>query len=190
MRSRSSRSPELSAADCPIAPHAADNSGVGDDAEAEVAPGGVAGVVRPGRHSVAVAVGVMTQVRAAPHRPGSVGVRLPAVRRPLPDVAGHVVEPVAVGPVRPDRRRAEMPVVAGVVTREVALPDVAHVPTTGPQLVAPGESRSVEAATRGVLPLGLAWQAGPGPRAVGQGVVMGDVDDGVIRAIADAGSGP
>src|SRR5262245_24467633 len=91
-RSRSSQAP--------------DNSGVGDDAEAEVAPGGVAGVLRPGRDPVAVAVGVVTQVRAAPHRPGHLAATvalaavawptaaagLPAVRRPLPDVAGHVVE--------------------------------------------------------------------------------------------------
>src|SRR3954468_13711329 len=98
-------------------------SGIADAPEADM-PGGAAYLLSlAGRRPVAQAVRRRTQVRAALDHPAGVlaqrrgmrgaaawfglgravlGVR-PAARGPLPDVAGDVVEPIAVGREPPDR---------------------------------------------------------------------------------------
>ena len=45
---------------------------------------------------------------------------------PLPDVAGHVGQPIAVGRERADRCRRAVAVFRGVLVRESSLPDVGH----------------------------------------------------------------
>src|SRR5262245_60978631 len=49
------------------------------------------------------------------------------VRRPLPDVAGHVEEAEAVWPKAADRRRSLVAILREVLPRELALPGVRHV---------------------------------------------------------------
>src|SRR6476659_2883337 len=63
-------------------------------AEAHVAGRAVRRVAHPGRHAVATAVVLVTEVRTAPHD-HVLGVE--SAGGPLPDVAGHVVEAEAVG---------------------------------------------------------------------------------------------
>ena len=104
------------------------------------------------------------------------------VARPLPDVAGHVEQAVAVGRERLDRRRALVAVGQQVLPRELALPGVGHHPALGRELVAPGVDRAVEAAARGELPLGLGRQRLAGPGGVGGRVLPGDVGHGVALA--------
>jgi hypothetical protein len=79
--------------------------------EARVACRGIGGVRAPGRNPVAVAVGVVTQVRSSPHhlhltegRAGRILARTmeievggKPVRAPLPNVARDIVESEAVG---------------------------------------------------------------------------------------------
>ena len=71
-----------------------------------------------------------------------VGVRREAVGRPLPDVAGHVVEAVAVGRERPDRRGALVAVrAAGSATGTRPARCWPSCRPFGRELVAPGEDR-------------------------------------------------
>src|SRR4029079_3637717 len=86
------------------------------------------------------------------------------VGRPLPDVAGHVEEAVAVRRKRADRRCASEAVELEVLPGELALPRVGHHPAVGRELVAPGIDGPLEAAPGSELPLGLGRQvlAGPG----------------------------
>src|SRR5205814_9451067 len=137
---------------------------------------GVALAARP--HFVGGAVLVRTQIRSAPHHalgdaalggvetvgralgvPGRlragrqllVGVVAIPVGAPLPDVAGHVVQAVAVGRERADRRRPLEAVLLGVVVGEFSLPGVGHVLAAGLELVAPGVGLAFQAAAGGEL---------------------------------------
>src|SRR5262249_52869582 len=86
-------------------------SGVSRAPEPEVAGRAVRGVRAPSGHAVAVAVRAMTEIGAAAHdvaradlraarvaaRSVDVERRVEPVSAPFPDIAGHVVEPIAVG---------------------------------------------------------------------------------------------
>ena len=78
---------------------------------------------------------------------------------PLPHVADHVEEPVAVRRERAYGRGALIPIKLQVLVRKIALPGVGHLPVARRELVAPGELRAFEPATRGELPLGFGRQA-------------------------------
>ena len=88
------------------------------------------------------------------------------VGRPLPDVAGHVEQAVAVGREGLDRRGALVPIGPQVLPRELALPGVGHHPALGRELVAPGVDGAVQPAAGGELPLGFGRQRLAGPRGV------------------------
>src|SRR5215472_3124497 len=68
------------------------------------------------------------------------------VRRPLPDVADHVVQAVAVGRERADRRGPLVAVVLRVLNGELALPGVGHPAAVRIELISPGELGAVEPA--------------------------------------------
>src|SRR4051795_11486898 len=70
-------------------------------------------------------------------RRAGVVVRAEPILAPLPDVAGRLVESVAVGSEGLDWCGCQVTVLHGVGRREVSLPDVASPPAMGPQLVAP-----------------------------------------------------
>src|SRR5262245_27133424 len=109
---------------------------VGGDAETEVAGGAVRGVGGACGDAVADAVGVVTQEGAAAddaggagERSGGVGARGDAVPGgvepvggPLPHVAHHVVQAVAIGREGVDRAGAVVAGFAGVVGGEGAAP--------------------------------------------------------------------
>ena len=80
------------------------------------------------------------------------------VRRPLPHVADHVVEPVAVGRecARPATSVRSRP--AQVLPRKLALPRVGHLALVAEELVAPRIRGAVQSAARGELPLRLRRQ--------------------------------
>src|SRR3954471_5839335 len=148
-------------------------------AEAEVSRGAADLLTLAGRGSVAQAVRRRAQVRPALDHPagvlgqhrrlrgaaavGSPGRSVPGVgpagRRPLPDVARDVVEPVAVGGEPLDRRRPLEAVRAQVLPGKAAEPAVRHHPAAGLRIVAPGVDGLVEPAPGGVLPLRLGGQA-------------------------------
>src|SRR4051812_40843254 len=84
---------------------------------------------------------------AALERFGLVLLREP-VGGPLPDVANHVVEAVAIRREGPDSCGALIGAVRCVPVRELALPRVRHLPPAGRELVAPGELATLKPAAR------------------------------------------
>ena len=110
-------------------------------------------------------------------------VRRPRGSGPLPDIADHVEESVAVGRVGRDRRRAVVAVRILAPPRERALPGVGHDGSLWCQLIAPRVVRTDQATARRVLPLGLGRQILAGPGGVRHGVLPADVHHRVVRAI-------
>jgi hypothetical protein len=121
----------------------------------------------------------------SPPRPRAGGI---PVGRPFPDVADHVVNSIAVRRERRHRRRALIAVEGQVLARERALPGVRHLPIARRELIAPCELGAVEAAAGGELPFGFGGQFLAGPFGIGHGILVGDVDDGMIVEPADRAS--
>src|SRR6266487_2430937 len=121
-------------------------------------------------------------------RPGGLGGMAwrVEVAGPLPDVAGHVVQAVAVGAERPDGRGPRVPVALEVLPGELALPGVGHHPSLGRELVAPAEDGALQATAGGTLPLRLGRKLRSRPGGVGLGVM----DDRVALASAEGAAGP
>ena len=93
--------------------------------------------------------------RRSTARPSRRGRRFEPVGRPFPDVAGHVVDPVAVRREALDRRRTLVTVRTEVLPRKLPLPRIRHHAAAWRELLAPRERRSVEIAAGRVLPLRL-----------------------------------
>src|SRR5262249_42111869 len=77
-------------------------------------------------------------------------------------------------------------VVASVVIGKVSLVRVRHPLSAGAELVAPHERLSAQPAASGELPFRLRWQALAGPLCVRFGVLVRDVDDGIVLSAFDA----
>src|SRR5215207_5635988 len=77
---------------------------------------------------------------------------------PLPDIADHVHQAVAVGWKRPHGGSTGVPVLLEVLDRELALPGVRHPLVRRGELVTPRELGAIEAPARRELPLGLGRQ--------------------------------
>jgi hypothetical protein len=116
-------------------------------------------------------------------------VCLVPVGGPLPDVADHVDQAVAVGRVAADRCGPDVPVLGGVVHREITLPGVGHPAAGRGELVAPGELGPVQPAAGGELPLGLGRHRLAGPGRVRLDIGPGDVHDRVVRLALDRAAG-
>src|SRR5262245_5063657 len=65
---------------------------------------------------------------------------------PLPDIADHVVDAVAVRPERTHRRRALVTVLVEVLAGKFTLPRIGHVHAAGREIIAPGVFGAVEPA--------------------------------------------
>src|SRR4026209_1251324 len=92
------------------------------------------------------------------------------VGRPLPDVADHVVESVAVRGKGADRRRTFVSVACEVLPGELTLPRVSHMTVAGQERVAPRVSCALEPTSCGEFPLSFSSQRLPFPRGKGFGV--------------------
>src|SRR5215831_7346344 len=143
-----------------------------DAAKTNVASRSVDRLTLARRRPVAQAVVGRAQVRAAFHHPAS-GVSAglarhtagfsgyfatvlgEATRGPLPHIADHVVEAIAVCGKGIDRRGAFVAVELEVLPGESALPGVGHCPPVRGKRFAPGVSRAVETAAGGEFPFGL-----------------------------------
>src|SRR4051795_10814940 len=117
-------------------------------------PPGVLVELLGGRRTAARVIrrGVSRVVRGG--RPGGGG--------PLPDVAGDVVEAVAVGREPLDRRGALEAVRMQVLPWEAAVPAVGHAPAARRRILAPGVGGLIEPTAGGVLPLGFGRQPAAG----------------------------
>ena len=107
------------------------------------------------------------------------------VGAPLPYVAGDGVKAEGVGWEAVDRTCAREAIFGRVDARELTLPDVAEVFAVRGKIIPPGIELLLEAAASGVLPLGLGGERFACPLGESGGIVPGDVDDGVIRAVVD-----
>ncbi len=166
-------------------------------AESEVVQGGVGSGHHAGRHAVARAIVPRAEPAAAAldllvpragalrvvHRGAAEVVRRLPVTDPFPDIAGHVVEAIAVGGELLDRPVAAEAVQDAVLVGEGALPEVGLVDPAGDQLFPPGVASPFESAAGGVLELRLCGQPGALPVAVGIGVLSMEVHNGVIRRL-------
>ena len=121
--------------------------------------------------------------RRRPARAGHAVPRLVVVARPLPRVADHVDQAVAVRGERADRRRADPALGPGVPVRERALPRVRQHGAAGVLLVPPREARAGQAAARRPLPLRLGGEPLARPIGVGGRVLEAE------RARPDAAAG-
>ena len=111
---------------------------------------------RPAPCRLIVAVGRIVRRR----RPPTPAPRRQVVpgRRPLPDVADHVEQPVAVGSGGFHRRRADPAVGAEVLEREAALPGVGRSADRPGDLLPPREGGRVQPAAAALLELDLGGQ--------------------------------
>src|SRR6516165_752382 len=101
------------------------------------------------------------------------------IARPLPDVADHVVEPVAVRLEAADRRGGGIAVLVGVVDGEDALPGIGDrlafgIEGTRPIILA------VATAARREFPLRLGRELTTAPARIGQRILVGDMHDRMI----------
>src|SRR6188508_1342061 len=134
-------------------------------------PHRLAGVARIER------VGWALRVPGDGPRRGKLGivVRAIPVAHPLPDVPGHVVEPVSVrGKLRHGCDAGKM-VRTGVVIGEMALISVGRPRAALRKLITPGIDLSRKAPTRSKLPFSLGREALSGPFRIGQCVLIRDL---------------
>src|SRR6185436_12867551 len=82
-------------------------------------------------------------------------VLLIPVGRPLPDVAGHLVQTVAVRWKRSDRGGPFVAVDTQVLPRKLPLPGIGHRLTPGRELLAPAELGTVQPAACCEFPFGF-----------------------------------
>ena len=146
---------------------------------------GLAGVVARGLRPAPGVVGDA----AGLGRVGLVAGREP-VAGPLPDIADHVGEAVAVGGERADGGGARHPAAAQGLARKLTAPDVGHALAAGRELFAPGEFDAVQSAAGRKFPLGLGRQVLAGPSRIGERVGVRDMHDRVVVEPAYPGLRP
>src|SRR6266571_1951339 len=99
----------------------------------------------------------------------------PPIGGPLPDIADHVVDAVAVGRKRHHRRGTIETIFAAVFVREISLPGIGAMLSAGRKIIAPSEFGAIEAAARGELPFRFSRQIFARPFCVGECVGERDV---------------
>src|SRR5689334_24184115 len=82
----------------------------------------------------------------------SFAVLLVPVRRPFPNIAGHVVQPVTVGRKAAHRRRSFETIEFKILPWEFPLPGVRHLLLAGSKFIPPNELRTIQSAARGEFP--------------------------------------
>src|SRR5262245_57578324 len=101
------------------------------------------------------------------------------VARPLPNIADHVVEPVAIGWKAADWGDARIAILFSVVDRKDALPGVGDGLAILVEGLAPALTLIV-AAPRRIFPLRLARKLATEPMRVGERILVGNMDDGMV----------
>src|SRR3954471_4307702 len=109
-------------------------------------------------------------------------IRPVPIAGPLPDVAGHVVQPIAVRRIPRDRRGLDIAVVCRVRVshRKPALVGVGHPLAGGAELIAPDERLAAQTAACRELPLCFGRQPFARPRGIRARIVVRDMDDGIV----------
>src|ERR1700730_4674085 len=106
-------------------------------------------------------------------------------RCPLPNIANHVVEPVAICGKGIDRRSALVSIYLEVLPWESTLPSVRHWPPLRSKRLAPRVSGAVQAAASGEFPFGLDRQLLPSPGSVCASILVSDVNHRMVITAVD-----
>jgi hypothetical protein len=143
---------------------------------------------------VAIAVRPVTEKRSALHHARLASARAlriyklcirrvlhtEPIRAPFPSVAGDRPDSEAVGWEGIHGTGASIALLTGVNARKFSLPDVAEVLASRPQLVPPRIELLFETPARRIFPLSLRGKSLSTPVRKRNGVVPGDMHDGVI----------
>ena len=97
------------------------------------------------------------------------------IAHPFPDIAGDVIQPIAVGGKLRHGRDAGEPIGARIVIGKVALVGVGHPAAILLQGIAPRKDLPCQAASRRELPLRFGRQPLAGPSCIGERVVVCDM---------------
>src|SRR5262249_15485697 len=111
------------------------------------------------------------------------------IARPLPDIADHVVEAVAVRLEAADWRGPYVAVLVGVVDGKDALPGVGDRLALGIERARP-VVLAAAAAARGEFPLRLGRELAPTPARIGERILVSDMHDGMIVLVFNRAAGP
>lgn len=182
----------------------------GDAAEPGVGKARVGRRLHPGAGSIAGTVNVAAKIRAAAHHflldarfhgvfavgwtgwveGGTLSVIIGTIpiRTPFPDVAGHIVESVAIGRKGADRGDAFVAVRGVIFVGKFTLPNV-RLPVIGFHSFAPHEGLAIKAAAGGVFPFRFRGETFAGPFGVGGGIFPTNMDDRKFLFAFDGGSG-
>ena len=114
----------------------------------------------------------LRRIRSVPGREPILG--------PFPHIADHIEEAIAVGRKRSDRRGALITVGGEIFVGKRALPGICHLTAARREFITPGKFSPVEAAARGVLPLGFGRQVLARPSGIGFSVSISDMHHRVI----------
>ena len=120
----------------------------------------------------------------------AVVVRRKPIGHPLPDVAAHFIETIAIGGVGFDRSKTMKAILGGVTIGEIALPDVALPFSAGLHFRTPDISLLFKPSTCGVFPLRFGGQTFPGPFCISRSVLPADADDREIGFVRNGSSRP
>ncbi len=112
------------------------------------------------------------------------------VGRPLPHVAGHVVQAVGIRCKARDRRGAGKAILRLIAMRELALVDVGVMDTSGRELIPPRVETARASASRRELPLGLGRQTPARPCGIRLGIRVRHMHDRQALASAQLRAGP
>jgi hypothetical protein len=102
------------------------------------------------------------------------------IQGPLPDIAVHVVDAVAIWRKCVHRGGSIESVGRQVYARKISLPGIRHVATGRRELARPRKFDSIQTATRREFPFGLGWQIAPPSSGIGLRVGKGHMDDRTI----------
>src|SRR6188474_1671755 len=105
------------------------------------------------------------------------------VAGPFPNIADHVVHPIAVWRKRRYRRCA--PEAGLALVRKVAMPGVRHRAALGHELIAPGELCILQPAARGEFPFGFGRKILSGPARVQKCIRISDVHHRMVVEALD-----
>src|SRR5262245_56759475 len=106
------------------------------------------------------------------------------IARPLPDIADHVVEPVSIWWEAADGCYACIAVLFGVEDRKDALPTIGNGLAILVEGLAPILSL-IAAASRGIFPLCLRRKLAPQPMRIGERILIGDMNNGMVLLTLD-----
>src|SRR5262245_40491418 len=111
------------------------------------------------------------------------------IARPLPHIANHVIEPIAVRLEASDGGGAGVSVLLSVDYGEDPLPGVGDRFAVGVEGAAP-VVLAIATATRGIFPLCLGGETAPQPAGVCQRVLVGNMRHRMVFAALDRAVGP